>query len=71
MLGHADTFILMAFACEIFLKLLDEPELFWSDDWNLFDFFVTFASVVPEVFNLVLGEARSPTMKNISSLLGR
>ncbi|XP_064653307.1 cation channel sperm-associated protein 2-like [Lineus longissimus] len=44
-----DYFSLFVFVLEIVLKWMDNFKLFWLNGWNIFDFLVTFLSVVPEV----------------------
>ena len=48
---------LFVFALEIFLKWTDNFITFWKNGWNIFDFFVTFFSFVPEVINFSSGPA--------------
>ncbi|KAL0218628.1 hypothetical protein P9112_004281 [Eukaryota sp. TZLM1-RC] len=48
-----ETFSLLVFVSEIGLKWIDSFKKFWHDGWNIFDFFITIISAIPEVFVLV------------------
>ncbi|XP_052039361.1 cation channel sperm-associated protein 2 [Apodemus sylvaticus] len=50
----ADWFILLSFIVEILLMWLASFFLFWKNAWNVFDFFVTLLSLLPE-FVVVIG----------------
>jgi cation channel sperm-associated protein 2 len=49
-----DDITLLIFVVEIVLKWVDSFRTFWTDGWNVFDFFVTFASAGPRFASLVL-----------------
>ncbi|KXJ25905.1 Cation channel sperm-associated protein 2 [Exaiptasia diaphana] len=50
-----DYCVLTVFVLEIIVKWVDEFWSFWSNGWNVFDFFVTIMSVVPEVMKFWSG----------------
>eukprot|EP01029_Cantina_marsupialis_P023209 TRINITY_DN575195_c1_g2_i1.p1 TRINITY_DN575195_c1_g2~~TRINITY_DN575195_c1_g2_i1.p1 ORF type:complete len:455 (-),score=72.32 TRINITY_DN575195_c1_g2_i1:208-1572(-) len=54
-----DGFVLMAFVLEILLKLIDNFVEFWNDGWNIFDFLITFLSVVSELIVVFMGSSSS------------
>ncbi|XP_029391999.1 cation channel sperm-associated protein 2 isoform X5 [Mus pahari] len=49
----ADWFILLSFIVEILLMWLASFFLFWKNAWNVFDFFVTLLSLLPELVVLL------------------
>ncbi|XP_045439153.1 cation channel sperm-associated protein 2 isoform X2 [Pipistrellus kuhlii] len=42
-------FILLVFILEILLMWLSSFSLFWKNSWNVFDFFITMLSLIPEI----------------------
>ncbi|XP_041966141.1 cation channel sperm-associated protein 2-like isoform X2 [Alosa alosa] len=54
-LDMMDWSILAIFFLEMLLKWLDNFRHFWKSTWNIFDFVVTFLSVVPQIIRAVGG----------------
>lgn len=65
LLNVFDYITLVVFVMEIIIKWVDGFWVFWRNGWNVFDFFVTAMSIVPEVFNLVLGGKSSSSISVI------
>ncbi|XP_062403389.1 cation channel sperm-associated protein 2-like isoform X2 [Sardina pilchardus] len=57
-LDMMDWSILAIFFLEIFLKWLDNFRHFWKSTWNIFDFVVTFLSVLPQIIRAIGGVNR-------------
>ncbi|XP_022105648.1 cation channel sperm-associated protein 2-like isoform X2 [Acanthaster planci] len=49
---------LFLFMVEIILKWIDDFISFWKNGWNIFDFFVTVGSFVPEIIVLTVGDLK-------------
>ncbi|XP_038076596.1 cation channel sperm-associated protein 2-like [Patiria miniata] len=49
---------LFLFMVEILLKWMDDFVSFWKNGWNIFDFFVTVGSFVPEIIVLTVGDLK-------------
>eukprot|EP00948_MAST-09A_sp_MAST-9A-sp1_P000879 g879.t1 len=52
-LNQLDLCILEIFVVEILIKFIDSFYGFWKDPWNIFDFVITIASLIPELIVLV------------------
>ncbi|KAI9140414.1 Ion transport protein-domain-containing protein [Paraphysoderma sedebokerense] len=65
-----DLVSLIIFAFEITLKWLEDFEEFWTDGWNLFDFFVTVISGIPVIIDLFIAGEHNNTVfaKSIKQL---
>ena len=48
-----DTFAMLVFLAEILIKWTDDFIAFWQEDWNIFDFVITFFSLVNEVIKYI------------------
>ncbi|XP_028399254.1 LOW QUALITY PROTEIN: cation channel sperm-associated protein 2-like [Dendronephthya gigantea] len=64
-LNVIDYITLVVFVLEILVKWVDGFWVFWKNGWNIFDFFVTAMSIVPEVLSLALGGKSSSSISVI------
>eukprot|EP00794_Sanderia_malayensis_P009747 gene9747-10744_t len=64
-----DQLSLMVFVLEIMLKWIDGFVVFWKNGWNVFDFFITIMSFVPELISLSPGQSGNKGVKIIADNL--
>ncbi|XP_075431613.1 cation channel sperm-associated protein 2 [Ascaphus truei] len=56
-------FAVIVFILEIVLKMIDNISGFWKNSWNVFDFFITALSIVPELARSVYALENTSTMQ--------